>query len=495
MKRLLLLLLLCTPAFALGPFPTPTVSGTIQVGSSAGLKGNAFVRFRLRNYAGFVPRVVGTGVIVQTQFDVRPSDSLGNFSTTIYSNDVIVPNTCGSGSTACTWWTVEYWNDGKISSSGNYCIGELSPTYDLTSAVPCTTPPVPANPVPPAGTVTSVGFTGDDTVYNAVVPGSPITSFGTLVPTLHTHVANTIFAGPTTGPDAIPTFRTLVRADIPQAALFPLLAPDGTVGAPSYSWANDTTTGFYRNADGVMNAVVGDGRNSTAFLAGGIGIANDGGVCFSNTDDAANCTSNFLDWSTVDQRYQFQDSSLDFYAKVALHKLILLGNTVTNPNIDWANTTDYLISAPESTTPSSPAATFEKAYFKASKGWCTVDSSGTERCAQKTGTTPIVVTGDDISCPTCNTNNTIKVINATGPFTCSGDQTVCAFTLNWPSTFGDTNYTAVCNPVGPTNTSGSQSINNGGEGVLTATTIDVYMTVNGSSSQSYSGWHCMGIHN
>lgn len=494
MKRLLFLLLFCASAFALGPFPTPTVSGTIQVGSSAGLKGNAFVRFRLRNYAGFVPRVVGTGIIVQTQFDVRPSDSLGNFSTVIYSNDVIVPNTCGSGSTACTWWTVEYWNDGKISSSGNYCIPQTNPTYDLTSAVPCTTPPVPANPVPPAGTVTSVAFTGDDTVYNAVVPGSPITTLGTFAPTLHTHAANTFFAGPCTGPDAVPTFRTLCASDVPPSILFPMYAPDGSVSTPSYSWANETTMGFYRPS--AHNLTFTADNFSTTFVDGDeVTVDNAGNFCFSASLDSTAC-ARFLGYAGgLGGAFELQDDSGEFYAPLRIHKLLMHNGNLTPPSIDFEAAADYLISGVETTTPTSPAATFEKAYPKASKGWCTVDSSGTERCTQKTGTSPIVVTGDAISCPTCSVNNPIKVINATGPFTCSGDQSVCAFTLNWPTTFGDTNYTAVCNPVGPTNTSGSQSINNGGEGALTATTIDVYMTVNGTSSQSYSGWHCIGIHN
>ncbi len=68
------------------------------------------------------------------------------------------------------------------------------------------------------GTVTSVAMTGDGTVFNSVVPGSPITSAGTLSPSLHTQAANRLLAGPTTGPDAAPTFRALVSGDIPALA-------------------------------------------------------------------------------------------------------------------------------------------------------------------------------------------------------------------------------------------------------------------------------------
>ncbi len=63
------------------------------------------------------------------------------------------------------------------------------------------------------GTVTSVAMTGDGTVYNATVPGSPITTAGTLAPTLHTQTANKLFAGPTSGGALAPTFRSAVKAD------------------------------------------------------------------------------------------------------------------------------------------------------------------------------------------------------------------------------------------------------------------------------------------
>jgi hypothetical protein len=66
-----------------------------------------------------------------------------------------------------------------------------------------------------AGTVTSVGLAdGSSTpIYN--ISGSPVTNSGTLTFSLKTETANKIFAGPTTGSAAQPTFRSLVAADIP----------------------------------------------------------------------------------------------------------------------------------------------------------------------------------------------------------------------------------------------------------------------------------------
>jgi len=67
-----------------------------------------------------------------------------------------------------------------------------------------------------SGTVTSVGLTMP---ADFSVAGSPVTTSGTLAVTYATQSANTVFAGPTTGPAATPTFRPLVDADIPAAIM------------------------------------------------------------------------------------------------------------------------------------------------------------------------------------------------------------------------------------------------------------------------------------
>lgn len=62
------------------------------------------------------------------------------------------------------------------------------------------------------GTVTSVGLSAPG-IFS--VSGSPVTSTGTLAFSLVTETANTVFSGPTSGGGAVPTFRTLVAADVP----------------------------------------------------------------------------------------------------------------------------------------------------------------------------------------------------------------------------------------------------------------------------------------
>ncbi len=69
------------------------------------------------------------------------------------------------------------------------------------------------------GTVTSVALSVPSALF--AVAGSPITTFGTLALSLQTQVANRVWAGPTTGAAATPTFRALVAADLPATAVTP----------------------------------------------------------------------------------------------------------------------------------------------------------------------------------------------------------------------------------------------------------------------------------
>lgn len=64
--------------------------------------------------------------------------------------------------------------------------------------------------LPTNGTVTSVGLALPSIL---TVSGSPVTASGTLTAVLATQSANVIFSGPSSGPAAVPTFRSLVNAD------------------------------------------------------------------------------------------------------------------------------------------------------------------------------------------------------------------------------------------------------------------------------------------
>lgn len=96
---------------------------------------------------------------------------------------------------------------------------------DITYTLPSTPPPsngmvlsstaagVMSWASPATGTVTSVGLALPASVFS--VSGSPVTGSGTLTGAFVNQNANTIFAGPTSGGAAAPTFRTMVAADLP----------------------------------------------------------------------------------------------------------------------------------------------------------------------------------------------------------------------------------------------------------------------------------------
>lgn len=96
-----------------------------------------------------------------------------------------------------------------------------------------------------AGTVTSVGMSVPSTLL-AVSPAS-ITSTGTFAVTLPSRPARSVFAGPTSAPDAAPTFRSLVATDLPTLDANTTIA--GPVMALGSDAAGDT---YYRKASGTL---------------------------------------------------------------------------------------------------------------------------------------------------------------------------------------------------------------------------------------------------
>jgi hypothetical protein len=96
------------------------------------------------------------------------------------------------------------------------------------------------------GTVTSVGLALPSSILT--VSGSPVTTSGTLTGTLATQTANYVWAGPTSGSAAAPTFRALVTADIPWTT-------PGTIGSGTPNTGAFTTI----SATGVITSTVSTG--------------------------------------------------------------------------------------------------------------------------------------------------------------------------------------------------------------------------------------------
>lgn len=106
-----------------------------------------------------------------------------------------------------------------------------------------------------SGTVTSVGLSAPSSILS--VSGSPVTGSGTLALTLATQAANRVWAGPTTGADADPAFRSLVAGDIPD--LSGTYATTAALASKADASALSAHTGDTDNPHGVTKSQVGLG--------------------------------------------------------------------------------------------------------------------------------------------------------------------------------------------------------------------------------------------
>jgi hypothetical protein len=146
---------------------------------------------------------------------------------------------------------------GPITTSGTITLTWVNETANRVFAGPTTgVPAVPtfralvAADIPALSYVSSVALAAPTAEFT--VSGSPVTSTGTLTFVWKTQNANIVFAGPSTGAAATPTFRSLVAADIPALAYVTSIAiaapseitvagsPITTSGTITLTWTNES---------------------------------------------------------------------------------------------------------------------------------------------------------------------------------------------------------------------------------------------------------------
>ena len=142
-------------------------------------------------------------------------------------------------------------------------IGSTGNVLTVVAGLPAWAPPATS------GTVSSVAFADGSATPIFSVSGSPVTSSGTLTNTLINQNANLIFAGPSTGSAAQPTFRSIVSADLSA----------GIIGSTQLAAASVTAAKLGAVTDGVTLDQSGSG-STIEIKAGGVGATQLGTGAF-----------------------------------------------------------------------------------------------------------------------------------------------------------------------------------------------------------------------
>jgi hypothetical protein len=151
-----------------------------------------------------------------------------------------------------------------------------------------------------AGTVSSVAHTLTvPGIFSSTVTGSPITTSGTLADTISlvNQNANLVWAGPSSGSAALPTFRSLVAQDLPNVSVSL---------SSAQILALQTTPVTLVAAQGVGFSII-PTMIIIKFSGGGIAYTDAGGaVSFSNGSMSASLASNaiFLVTTSPNRRIQ-----------------------------------------------------------------------------------------------------------------------------------------------------------------------------------------------
>lgn len=122
---------------------TTSVTATITDTSGAA-PASCSVRFVLQGFGPNVPRVVGTSVLV----DKSPINTacVGSAISQVLTDvATISPNTCTGPGGACTWYHIQFYQNGQIFREGDWQV--TGATYNLNTVAPMSTAPVVSPPL------------------------------------------------------------------------------------------------------------------------------------------------------------------------------------------------------------------------------------------------------------------------------------------------------------------------------------------------------------
>lgn len=246
MKTLLLCILFPALSFATGltQFKDSSFNGAVAVGKAAAADSKAIMDLVSTAKGLLIPRMTTT----QRNAISSPTTGLIVYDTTVgglfqyngswhqlASDGLTFTGSVTGTASGNTTYTPN--NHGMVVSGSGNAMTVVAPDSSTTKV--WTSGGLSADPSwqpGGSGTVSSVTFTGDGTVLSST-PSSAVTTTGTVTGSLNTHSANTVFAGPSSGSAATPTFRALAVADMPyKNAYVTNTGTDCTVAASPSGW-------------------------------------------------------------------------------------------------------------------------------------------------------------------------------------------------------------------------------------------------------------------
>jgi len=233
-----------------GELAVNAADGKVWIGSSDGKSNVLISSLSLSDMAGTTSNVTEGSNLYYTDSRARLSLSAGTGisydnktgAITNSSPDQTVVLTAGTGiSTSGTYPNFTITNSSpdqtvKLTSGTGISITGTYPEFTITNSSPSS-----------GGTVTSVGLSLP-AIFS--ISNSPVTTSGTLTGTLANQNPNIVFAGPSNGVAAAPTFRSLVAADIPTL--------------------NQNTTGTSANVTGIVALANGGTAANLTAVNGGV---------------------------------------------------------------------------------------------------------------------------------------------------------------------------------------------------------------------------------
>jgi hypothetical protein len=178
-------------------------AGTITVANSGVLSNVAGTGISVSGATGNVT-ISNTGVLSFSGGTTGLTPAAATTGVVTLAGTLAIANGGTNGSAAPTAYGVAYGTGTTYAFTAAGTTGQVLTA--TTSGAPTWAAPATS------GTVTSVGLSMP---AQFTVTNSPVTSSGTLTASWNTQTANSVLAGPTTGAAAAPTFRALTTADIP----------------------------------------------------------------------------------------------------------------------------------------------------------------------------------------------------------------------------------------------------------------------------------------